>query len=404
MMRYFRVLAWLLIVFLLLVGLTGGFADLAMAAPSMQLTLCGSGSAGDLTSGGTVSSSSFSSASNAFDDSSASYATGTGLPAWIQYTFGASYKICYYEITNTAPNWSPKTWELQGYNGSSWVTVDTRTNISWSTSGQVKTFSVTSSFTTDQWRLYITDCYVGGLEVAEVIMAESATPPPTDTPTPTPTLTPTSTVTPTATLTPTITPFPPRLLNPDAWVIGNGGFEDGGSFDYWSCSGCSVGYPAPSGYYAVYRSGADVLYQSGKLLTYDCEVYALRWVGREESIGSHSVSVEFEPCGVESIGSWSPSDDWQEFGWQVESCYGAETVALSFSGSGDDTLDDIQMYCLDDGIVEGNPQALGFVNVAGVSPDAATGQLMGIWQTILIIGLSIIGLFLIALIIWRIGA
>lgn len=81
-------------------------------------------------------------------------------PAWIQYNFGTNKRVTKYTITNTngtLTSRAPKDFQLRGWNGSSWVTVDTRTNQTGWVSGTPRTYTVSSPGYYSQYRLHITD-------------------------------------------------------------------------------------------------------------------------------------------------------------------------------------------------------------------------------------------------------
>ncbi len=82
-------------------------------------------------------------------------------PAWISYDFGSNRVINRYSITNTngssLTSRAPKDFKLQGWNGSSWTTVDTRTNQTGWTSGTARTYEVQSPGSYPKYRLHITD-------------------------------------------------------------------------------------------------------------------------------------------------------------------------------------------------------------------------------------------------------
>lgn len=115
---------------------------------------------------------------------------------WLQYDFAgtSTYAINQYSITsaNDYSSRDPKNWTLKGSNdGSSWTTVDTRTNVTFANRFQKQTFSFTNSYLYQMYRLEISANNGGGeLQIGEVEMfgpASGATPTPGPTPTPTPT-------------------------------------------------------------------------------------------------------------------------------------------------------------------------------------------------------------------------
>ena len=81
-------------------------------------------------------------------------------PAWIAYDFGSNRVINRYSINNTngsLTSRAPKDFSLQGWNGSSWVTVDTRTNQTGWVSGQARQYEVATPGNYSKYRLHITD-------------------------------------------------------------------------------------------------------------------------------------------------------------------------------------------------------------------------------------------------------
>lgn len=81
-------------------------------------------------------------------------------PAWIAYDFGVNTRIDRYQIRNTngtLTSRAPKDFKLQGWNGGSWVTVDTRTNQTGWVSGSPRTYIVASPSYYSKYRLRVTD-------------------------------------------------------------------------------------------------------------------------------------------------------------------------------------------------------------------------------------------------------
>ena len=176
---------------------------------------------GDRCTGGTVTASGENppneDKTKAFDDTTSTKWLTSGSTGWIQYDFAGTtaYAINEYHISSandavTYPGRNPKNWTLQGSNnGTSWTTVDTRTNISFTANYQELTFSFTNTTAYQMYRLNIT-ANNGGTEIqlSEIEMfATGGASTPTPTPTSTPTG-PTATPTPTPTLGPTPTPTP----------------------------------------------------------------------------------------------------------------------------------------------------------------------------------------------------
>ena len=81
-------------------------------------------------------------------------------PAWIAYDFGDSIVIHRYQINNTngsLTSRAPKDFTFQGWNGSSWVIIDTRTNETNWVSSSPRAYDVASPGSYSQYRLHITD-------------------------------------------------------------------------------------------------------------------------------------------------------------------------------------------------------------------------------------------------------
>lgn len=85
--------------------------------------------------------------------------------AIISYTVRASTSACIASETARAPN----TWTMDGWTGSAWVQLDSQSGITW-TSGQQKTFTVTSPGSYNKYRLNITANNGGanGVGIAEI--------------------------------------------------------------------------------------------------------------------------------------------------------------------------------------------------------------------------------------------
>ena len=85
-----------------------------------------------------------------------------GLPCapgtyWWQINFGSAKTIKQYKIKQYASNYPAiSAWTLQYYNGSSWVTADTRTGITSWVGQEIKTFTVSSPASSAIWRIDIT--------------------------------------------------------------------------------------------------------------------------------------------------------------------------------------------------------------------------------------------------------
>ena len=82
-------------------------------------------------------------------------------PAWISYDFGGQHLVTHYSIMNTngpvLVSRAPKDFEFQGWNGTDWVTIDTRSNETNWISGQARQYAVASPGLYSGYRLYILD-------------------------------------------------------------------------------------------------------------------------------------------------------------------------------------------------------------------------------------------------------
>jgi F5/8 type C domain len=137
----------------------------------------------DQCTGGTASASDDTNgvASNGFDDNNSTewittLATDTG---WLEYDFGSNKTIRQYTITARAGgnyNYTWNDWDLEYYNGSSWVSVDTQ-SWTWTSNNEKKTYAVSTVATAQRWRINGNNIAGPGawLGVAEVEMMEAAT-------------------------------------------------------------------------------------------------------------------------------------------------------------------------------------------------------------------------------------
>lgn len=79
---------------------------------------------------------------------------------WVAYDWGSPKVIVMYEITSYSDggftNVNPKNWTFEGWNGATWVVLDTQTNITWSAGSQVKSFAINNSTGYNKYRLNVT--------------------------------------------------------------------------------------------------------------------------------------------------------------------------------------------------------------------------------------------------------
>lgn len=95
-------------------------------------------------------------ASNAWVAQSAS---SVGTPEWISYAWsGPSRSVGSYSIqaTNSDFNRAPRDWTLQGWDGSAWLTLDTRSGQTGWTADQVRTFTAQTIIACSEHRIVIT--------------------------------------------------------------------------------------------------------------------------------------------------------------------------------------------------------------------------------------------------------
>lgn len=97
----------------------------------------------------------------AFDASGSMWLSETWeTPAWISYQFSTAKEIDRYTIHYTngsITTRAPKNFQLQGSNGSGWVTVDTRTNQTGWQGNEARSYTVSNPGNYSQYRLNVTD-------------------------------------------------------------------------------------------------------------------------------------------------------------------------------------------------------------------------------------------------------
>jgi hypothetical protein len=106
-----------------------------------EITMATSVGGSDECTGGTASSSS-GTAANAFDNNAGTWCQFSAqAPQWIEYQFATSKKILEFSIDSIDASRAIKSFSLQAYIGTTWVTVFSITNQSW-TNGEVKTYQI----------------------------------------------------------------------------------------------------------------------------------------------------------------------------------------------------------------------------------------------------------------------
>lgn len=100
----------------------------------------------------------------AFDsDGTTWWASNSSTTGWIAYQFTSNQVVSSYGITNSnLLNQSPTAWTFDGWNGSAWITLDTRSSISWASLYQTQIFTFTNTTGYIQYRLNITNGSGGG--------------------------------------------------------------------------------------------------------------------------------------------------------------------------------------------------------------------------------------------------
>lgn len=81
-------------------------------------------------------------------------------PAWIAYDFGSNQVVNRYTVTHrngTLTSRAPKNFTFEGWNGASWVVIDTRVNQTAWISGLPRTYEVAAPGSYSQYRLHVTD-------------------------------------------------------------------------------------------------------------------------------------------------------------------------------------------------------------------------------------------------------
>ncbi|MRR49371.1 MAG: discoidin domain-containing protein [Rhodocyclaceae bacterium] len=114
----------------------------------------------------------------AFDKSASTYWQVSTSTSWISYDWGSGKTITQYTIQSRADNSHyPTAWTFDGWNGSAWVTLDTKSGQSFASGGTVKTYTISNSTAYNKYRLNITSTVSGtDVAIAEIAMMESSTP------------------------------------------------------------------------------------------------------------------------------------------------------------------------------------------------------------------------------------
>lgn len=111
----------------------------------------------------------------AMDKSTSTWASSTAADKstfWLAYEFASSQTVFVYGITATTSTTStPKSWTFEGYNGSSWDTLDTQSNITAWSSNETKYFFTANTTAYSKYRINVS-AQNGGTytEIAEISM------------------------------------------------------------------------------------------------------------------------------------------------------------------------------------------------------------------------------------------
>lgn len=114
---------------------------------------------------------------NLFDDTlaSTSWQTSNALPQWIEYDFGEVRQIRRFVFTHnndTYSDWSPREFEIQYYDGSTWQTAQAWVSQPLMGNSEVRPYDVTNTYSSSRWRIYITGRWGGGIALDELEMME----------------------------------------------------------------------------------------------------------------------------------------------------------------------------------------------------------------------------------------
>lgn len=97
----------------------------------------------------------------AFDSNSSNmWISAEFQPAWIAFNFGSTRNITSYAINfnnGSLTSRAPRDWSLQGWSGSSWINVDTRSAQTGWLGVERRVYSVAAPGNYSQYRLYVTD-------------------------------------------------------------------------------------------------------------------------------------------------------------------------------------------------------------------------------------------------------
>lgn len=111
---------------------------------------------------------------NAMDGNFSGYWQATGVPNWLAYEFATSKTIVKYTIyPRPTDNYKPTAWTFEGWDGSQWVVLDTRSGITWNIPNpNTYTFSNTTAYI--KYRINISATTDGYVNITELQMFEAS--------------------------------------------------------------------------------------------------------------------------------------------------------------------------------------------------------------------------------------
>lgn len=115
----------------------------------------------------------------AFDNTSENYSqwhTINGPTGWLEYDFGSLRTIRRYTIEPNhynSTNYAPRNWTFEGWNGSAWVVLDTRSNVGGWAWYQKQSFDIANTSAYQKYRINVTaNGGAGWLSIAELELME----------------------------------------------------------------------------------------------------------------------------------------------------------------------------------------------------------------------------------------
>jgi hypothetical protein len=115
---------------------------------------------------------------NAFDnDDSTAWGSYEGLPYDLEYDFPAPTVVNKYSITNNLNNYSnyPIDWQFQGWDGGSWISLQTVSSQTGWGSNEVRTFTLSNTNPYSKYRLYITSANGSAVQIARLQLMDTTT-------------------------------------------------------------------------------------------------------------------------------------------------------------------------------------------------------------------------------------